>query len=360
MKRKVWFMKKNIIVFFTSVILCGCASNKDVSTSDKFIPEQETISDYNSEEMSNMNTFDNGIISSQCDSSLLQENNVNTDVLSGVAYIKYGADTSEAILNGSCVYAASTQQDSADLFSSAGAEMTKALFDGIFNIQENECSSTYASGNVQNYSLSRQGVICKGKATAINDNTIAFAVYLVLENEDDAYVSAFTNCYESISFLTTQESDLDQKLNDIEKKAEETSASASEITSGKLYDLVSSIYSNFTLVDMDTSLAVNIYFTSTNSDTDNSTLFFNTIKQIINSCEIEKSYSGVIFNMFVDTKMTASITLTSYISPESFSSSYVVIDNNYTDAISDAYSLVFNDYDIQTQFDQRLNSISID
>ena len=111
---------------------------------------------------------------------------------------------------------------------------------------------------------------------------------------------------------------------------------------------------------MDTSLAVNIYFTSTNSGTDNSTLFFNTIKQIINSCEIEKSYSGVIFNMFVDTKMTASITLTSYISPESFSSSYVVIDNNYTDAISDAYSRVFNDYDIQTQFDQRLNSISID
>ena len=248
MKRKVWFMKKNIIVFFTSVILCGCASNKDVSTSDKFIPEQETTSDYNSEEMSNMNTFDNGIISSQYDSSLLQENNVNTDVLSGVAYIKYGADTSEAILNGSCVYAASTQQDSADLFSSAGAEMTKALFDGIFNIQENEFSSTYA---------------------------------------------------------------------------------------------------NFTLVDMDTSLAVNIYFTSTNSDTDNSTLFFNTIKQIINSCEIEKSYSGVIFNMFVDTKMTASITLTSYISPESFSSSYVVIDNNYTDAISNAYSHVFNDKDVQ-------------
>ena len=110
---------------------------------------------------------------------------------------------------------------------------------------------------------------------------------------------------------------------------------------------------------MDTSLAVNIYFTSTNSDTDNSTLFFNTIKQIINSCEIEKSYSGVIFNMFVDTKMTASITLTSYISPESFSSSYVVIDNNYTDAISNAYSHVFNDKYVQTKFEQDLHSTSM-
>lgn len=360
MKRKVWFMKKNIIVFFTSVILCGCASNKDVSTSDKFIQAPETASDYNSEEMSNMNTFDNGIISSQCDSSLLQENNVNTDVLSGVAYIKYGADTSEAILNGSCVYAASMQQDSAHQFSSYGSELTKALFDGIFNVQENEFSSTYVSGNVQNYSLSRQGVICKGKATAINDNTIAFAVYLVLENENEDYISAFTNCYESISFLTTQESDLDQKLNDIEKKSEKTASVSSEITSGELYNLVTSIHSETTLTDMVDSLGVNIYLTSNNSMTDNVYTFFDTITQIIKSCAIEESYSGVSFNMYIDNRIIALITLTSYISSKSFSSSCTVIDDKYTDAVNSDYYIIFNDYDIQTQFDQRLNSISID
>ena len=143
----------------------------------------------------------------------------------------------------------------------------------------------------------------------------------------------------------------------LEAEREENNLKSPEITSGVFYDSVSKIHSNIALKEVETGISITIYLKHENELKD-STMFFEVVNKIIETCQLEDYYSDVSFLMFVDDSFVSILTLVNYESPSSFSATEpLVIKEEYKDSIGTLYSIAFSSNDVLNTFDKNLKEL---
>ena len=129
-----------------------------------------------------------------------------------------------------------------------------------------------------------------------------------------------------------------------------------EITDGELFDSVSAVHSDVDLSAIEDTLYITINLTNSNV-TDNTSLFFDVVNEICDTCHIEDFYSSISFTMSVDSDRIAMLTLLHYSSPTSFSSSYVAFDGEYEEVFDEQYEASFLSNDIVHAFESALDEL---
>ncbi len=358
-------MKRLLILLLSSILLLsGCSSNSadSVNSVDSSDAASQSASPHveSDGDAVSLSQVDDGTITCEYDDSLLLLTPLNkTDTfLYGTVFSSLSSDVSDSITNGSIIYAATMSFENADMFYSYPMDLTKALFDGIFQVTDGEADVAVNSDGTYEYFLSQSDSICKGKVFYANNDSISFCVYQVSSDESEDLIAAFDNCYNSIAFSKVPEtsaSNITDRLDELEMEVEEMVSNSSKITEGALYDSISSVYSDVSITDMGDVICVTINLAHSSYDED-SAAFFYIVRSICNSCQLEANYSGAVFSLFVDDSSVASLTLIDYSSPTSFKSTApAVFDDAYEDSLERYYNSIFVESDVSNNFDVDLN-----
>lgn len=350
---------KRLSIFLLSgiLLLSGCSSNSTDATLKSAPANVESEADAVS-----LSHVDDGTITCEYDDALLLMTALNkTDTfLYGTVFSSLTADVADSITDGSSVYAVTMVFDSANMFYTYPLDLTQSLFDGVFQVTDSKASVTANSDGTYEYFLNQSDSICKGKVFNATDDSISFCVYKVSQNESEELITAFNNCYDSIVFsktLETSTTNIDEYWDEIVAESEKAVVNSSKITEGDLYDSISSIYPNISINDMGDTISIAINLTHSSYDED-SAAFFYIIQSICNSCQLEDTYSGAVFSLFVDNSLVATLTLTDYFSPTSFKSATpTVFDDAYRNSIEHYYNDLFSSADISNKFDDELNAL---
>lgn len=357
-------MKKKLMILLSILSLitltsCGDSDSNSESTSVSSQPVPTS-----SEQPATI--YNDGIVKFEYSNSLLQANRYDDDT-SEYDYIlviaQPDADFYNAVLNGNCIYICTPEYDAdmIDFCKKYPVETTKALYDGIFQYENgSEASVVQLSDGLYEYTLSASDYTYKGKILSVNNNQLTVLVYRVSTGLSSDLINAFENCYSNIVLISAPEntsSDAKEHLAELDKEAEEKASASQKITEGPLYESITNIYSDVTIIDMVDSISISINLTH-NTYEEDSINFFDILTSICNNCELENNYSSVIFSMFVDDSYTAMLTLVNYTSPTSFSSVPPLIQNEeYEEIMQQLYSIIFLQNDVENNFDKNLDSI---
>lgn len=157
--------------------------------------------------------------------------------------------------------------------------------------------------------------------------------------------------------IPTESTSLEDHMNDIVAKAEESAKSSTKITDGPFYDSVSSVYPDVSLTEICNELCIAIEMSHDTVEID-TVNFFSIATSIMERCNIEDSYSSCSFSMFVDGHYITMLTLVDYnSSTDFFSSEPVTISDEYKVIVSDVYSSLFSSRDISNHFDSELDKL---
>lgn len=349
MKRLSFFILPTIL------LLCGCSSN----TSDDNVQPVPQVEESIPTETKSLTSFDDGTITCEYDDSLLLMSNINKNntFSYGTIFSAVSSDPADSVTNGSSVYAATVFMSNSNMFETYPADITRALFDGVFNANENDADVISNPDGTYEYFLTQSDLVCKGKVCNADDDTISICVYRVFQTESEELISAFDDCYNSIAFSKTTANYSDDDFDELLAEAEEKASNSTKITDGDLYDSITTIYQDVTIADVDDSIAITINLSHSSYEED-SAAFFYIAKSICDSCQLEDLYSGVVFSAFVDDSPVVTLTLIDYISPTSFKSSEpVVFDDAYKEFMLQYYNDLFVSSDISNNFDADLDKL---
>lgn len=349
----------SIFILSTILFLCGCSSDSSDSSVQSDPQVQESIPT----ETKSLTSFDDGTITCEYDDSLLLMSNIskNDTFLYGTVFSPVSSDPADSVTNGSSVYVVTTYMDNSDMFETYPSDITRAIFDGVFNASENEANIISNSDGTYEYSLTQSNLVCKGKVFNASDDTISICVYRVFQTESEDLISAFDDCYNSIVFSDTTVNYSDDYSDDyfdrLLAEAEEMASNSTKITDGDLYNSITAIYQDVTITDMDDSILITINLSHSSYEEDTAA-FFNIVKSICDSCQLESSYSGVTFSMVVDRSPVTALVLVNYNSPTSFESSEpMVSDDAYQELISQYYNDLFSWSDMTNKFNAELDEL---
>lgn len=355
-----------IFVGISFLFLNGCSTSspttnpapkEDVSVEESIKPD--TV-------LPSSSLYEDGTISCTYDDTILKVNNFgnksNLDYLWLATQIE--DDEMSAFTDGNCIYV-STQKITFDIgndFKDFPLQVTQSLFDGVFQ-QETDSSisnTNKLSDGTYEYTLSLPEYTCKGKILSASDSTITISVFRIHNDLATSLSNAFEECYDTISFTSStnlESSNNEDLFSDLNRQAEELADSSKKITEGVLYDSISAVHPDVTIYDMGDSLSISINLVHREYE-DDSINFFDVLSSICQSCALEDSYSAISFSMVVDGKLVSMLTLTSYESPNNFSSSQpIILVNEYEEIINNIYSTVFSQNDITNTFDNNLESL---
>lgn len=126
-------------------------------------------------------------------------------------------------------------------------------------------------------------------------------------------------------------------LDESEKEAKALAETSKDITSGSLYDTVTSIYDNVYMNYMaDGTLSIMFFFEQGTAE-ENAAIFFDICEQIVQNYAIEEEYSSIVFMVKTDVGLLAMLTLIDYESPDSFMSTLTVLKDEYKTAFMSIY-----------------------
>lgn len=360
---------KRLAILLLSLLLFleGCSSS---SPSSAPAPKTESSVEESKEPEPSalaLSSFDDGTVSCSYDSTLLKTKNFDSS--SGLDYLwvvtQINDDEMTAYTNGNCIYIATSNQgfDSENGFEKYPKDITQTLFNAMFQQEGSSNASEVieqADGSFE-YSLSLPECTYKGKILSSTPSSFSVIVYRIYNDADSTIRNAFDSCYESIAYISAAPSSLKEEEEDpfaeLNRRAEEEAASAKEITEGALYDSISAVHPNVTIYDMGDSLSISINLVHREYE-DDSINFFDVLSSICQSCVLEDSYSAISFSMVVDGKLVSMLTLTSYESPNNFSSSQpIILVDEYEEIINNIYSTVFSQNDITNTSDNNLESL---
>lgn len=170
----------------------------------------------------------------------------------------------------------------------------------------------------------------------LNDGSIVFCgIY----KEDEPYISFIPEMSDASSSIS-----------------ESPTTASKDIASGELFDSISNIYSDIRLSEIEGALYIVINIAGSNV-TDNTSLFFDAVSEICNTCHIEDFYSSITFTMSVDDDSVAMLNLLRYSSPTSFSSSYFVLESEYEEVFDEQYEAAYLSNDIGHSFESSLDEL---
>lgn len=183
--------------------------------------------------------------------------------------------------------------------------------------------------------------------------------------------SESTSNIESLSEYTTPETELEStqtplsvkdpittnqpsELDELQVRAKAKAETAITITSGSLYDTVTSIFNNVLLTSTaDGSLCILFTFDQSTAE-ETAIKFFDIAEQICKSYSIEKEYSSITFMLKTDEGLLAALTLLDYEASDSFTSGFTVFEHEYETAFTSAYNNSSLNNDISDSFNTSL------
>lgn len=353
-------MKLLSIIFFSAVLLFtgGCSSTVSQTAPQTPLPTEsnEVV------KKQSLVSFDDGTITCKYDDVQLNQTSIGSSSTFSYGTIFYDstADPTESVTDGSSVYTAQMNFDSAELFYTSPTELTQAFFDGIFNASEGNAEIITNSDGTCEYFVTQPDYACKGKIFGAQNGSISFVVYRVSSAASSKLTNAFDECYNSLAFSSAfnpPASQADSTFDTLLDAAEESAANSSKIEDGVLFDSITSVYPNVSLTDIGDAISVNIYIEHLTYD-DDAAAFYLIIKSICESCSLEDAYSGVNFFLFIDDSPVASLTFTDYSSPLSFKSAApIVFDDNIKDSLDKYYDSLYASNDINQIFDASLDAL---
>ena len=109
------------------------------------------------------------------------------------------------------------------------------------------------------------------------------------------------------------------EIESMQEEAKELAKTATEVKSGKIYDSIQNVCYGARLTRIEPD-SLSVYL----EDVDN---VFSVIENICGNCNLESEYSFVAFFIRENEATTAMLSLDSYKSPTSFSSSFILLDS---------------------------------
>ena len=220
---------KRLIAFFIAIGIfgTGCYFLNQWSTSTATPQSQTDITEtqlpqYNT--TSALNSFDDGTITCQYDSSLLKIAQVNPENADNETYYctgftDYNSSIYDNMSNGDCLYIITNHINVSPSTANKPEAYAKALFDYLFNCTNRTESSISGQDGQLEYSYTVGSLHYKAKLLDRKDGYNTCLIYQYSDTMKANIKEAFDFCYNNVTFLAPP--DLKIKQNSNKRKAEE-------------------------------------------------------------------------------------------------------------------------------------------